>query len=419
MSVELKEGRGEVFHFRDSVFSDLALLLFSSLILRFLLASLDGYRTDLNTFTAWFYAATEGSILDFYRNIWCDYPPFNVVIFWVFGTIARGFSLFGTPFLLYVLKLPSNLFDIGISALIFFYLRKRMGRRWAFLATAAYAFNPATIFNASIWGQFDAIYTFFILLSLILILEDKPRASLVSFAFAVLSKPQAFAFLPVIVLLVIERFHWKERILSFLSFSAIILLFIVPFYPENPIDFVFRLYLGGYSQYRFVSLNAFNLWAFVGFTVQDTESILPLLTYQIAGWILFGILLCLILYCVGPESFSKRYNSLTIYLTYLVFFAFFLVLTRMHERYLFPVIALSLLSLTYTKKATLIFGVVTGTVLFNQAYTLQFLNNQMFVPSGDPAAYATSLLNLAVFSYSLYLLFNEEKLKRKSKGNEF
>jgi len=263
MSVELKEGRGEVFHFRDSVFLDLALLLFSSLILRFLLASLDGYRTDLNTFTAWFYAATEGSILDFYRNIWCDYPPFNVVIFWFFGVIARGFSLFGTPSLLYVLKLPSNLFDIGISALIFFYLRKRMGRRWAFLATAA-------------------------------------------FAFAVLSKPQAFAFLPVIVLLVIERFHWKERILSFLSFSAIILLFIVPFYPENPIDFVFRLYLGGYSQYRFVSLNAFNLWAFVGFTVQDTESILPLLTYQIVGWILFGILLCLILYCVGPESFSKR-----------------------------------------------------------------------------------------------------------------
>ena len=36
----------------------------------------------------------------------------------------------------------------------------------AFLAAALYAFNPAVIFNAAVWGQFDAIYTFFLVLSL-------------------------------------------------------------------------------------------------------------------------------------------------------------------------------------------------------------------------------------------------------------
>lgn len=418
MSVEVGARKGGTFPFGDGELLTLALLLSSSLILRFLLSPLDGYYVDLNTFTSWFHAASEGAILDFYRNVWCDYPPFNVVIFWIFGTLARRFLLFGTPSLLYILKLPSNLFDIGTSALIFFYLRKRMEKRWALAAASAYAFNPATIFNASIWGQFDAIYTFFVLLSLILVLEGKPRASFIVLALAVLSKPQTFPFLLVMVFLVMKRFNFKENLLSFASFSATALLFVLPLHQGNPVDFVLRLYLGGYGQYGLASLNAFNLWAFIGFNVKDTQGIFPFLTYQVIGWMIFGAILCLILYYMDSESPSSHNDPLMVYLTGMVFFAFFMVLTRMHERYLFPVISLSLLALTYSRKAGLIFAVLTGTILLNQAYALQFLNNRMFVPNGDPVAYAVSLINLAVFSCAIYLLISKESLK-KSESNEF
>jgi len=249
-----------------------------------------------------------------------------------------------------------------------------------------------------------------------MILEGKPVPSFILFGLAVLSKHQALVFLPVILLLLMKRFSWKEILQSLTAFTATGLLFFIPFNWENPIGLGLRIYLGGYGQYNFASLNAFNLWALIGFDVNDNQAIFSFITYQVIGWIILISVIFLILYYIDTDSLSKPNNSLMIYLSSILYFAFFMFLTRIHERYLFPVIALNLLSLTYDKKAGGLYALLTATFIFNQAYALHFLNKRMFVPNGDPLAIAASLVNLAAFAFSLYILISKEGLKRKTRS---
>ena len=372
-------------------------LALTSLIIRVLLSPIDGYYIDLGCFRSWFYTAAEYGIREFYQRIWCDYPPFNIFIFWVFGSLAKYLSLFGSPSLIYIIKLPSNLFDLATSYLIFRYLRRKIDDKWALMAATFYMFNPSAIFNSSIWGQYDAIYTFFIVLSLTAILDLRVKLSLVSYALAVLTKPQAVAFFPILLLFVLSKFDLKGIVTAFVSFLSTVVAVILPFRWSDPVSFIFNIYFGGYGQYRYTSLNALNLWALIGMNMQDTRQILPYLNYHTVGWILFAAAVIHILHHTKTDEKSISYS------TFLAFFSFFMLLTRMHERYLFPAIALSLLALIYSRKLLPISIVITFTSLFNQAYALKFLNQKMFIPPADPLVYIFSSLNLFVFIYCYYL----------------
>ena len=136
---------------REVIF--LAALLFFSFMVRVLFFSHQGYITDLNYFEYWFKTAAIYGPRVFYNAVsWVDYPPFNIYIFWIFGSIANGLSLFGSSLMAYIIKLPPNIFDLATSTLVFIFVRKRSDLKMALTATALYAFNPAVIFNAAIWG---------------------------------------------------------------------------------------------------------------------------------------------------------------------------------------------------------------------------------------------------------------------------
>ncbi len=141
-------------------------LLFSAFIVRLLFFPVPGYKNDTATFEYWFSTAASLGPRSFYTVVyatqgWVDYPPFNIYIFWAFGSLANVLSISGTALAAYIVKLPPNLFDMAIAFLIFVFVGKRLPFKMALLSSSLYAFNPAVIFNAAIWGQFDAIYTFF------------------------------------------------------------------------------------------------------------------------------------------------------------------------------------------------------------------------------------------------------------------
>jgi dolichyl-phosphate-mannose-protein mannosyltransferase len=147
-----------------------AVLLFLAFLVRFMFFSDQGYKAiDTNDFMSWFQTAADYGPRVFYERTWCDYPPFNVYFFWMFGLLTKSLSLFGSNLFTYIMKLPPNLFDMATAFIIFIFVRKRLNFKLALLSTALYAFNPAVIYNAAIWGQFDAIYTFFLIFSLFLV----------------------------------------------------------------------------------------------------------------------------------------------------------------------------------------------------------------------------------------------------------
>ena len=382
------------------------MLLFFAFIFRFILFPLPGYEVDLNTFSSWFGTAAQYGPRVFYNVVtWCDYPPFNVYIFWGLGSIANIYSLFGTPQMFYLIKLLPSFFDIATTAVIFIFLRKRTKFSTSLLVAGFYAFNPAIIINSAIWGQFDAIYTFFLLLSITLFLSSRPKLSIVTLVISLLTKPQSIAVAPLIVFLIFKKYGWKALLKSMFLGVATVLAIIIPFEWSNPIKFLSNIYFGAFEGYAYTSVNAFNLWALGGLWVKETVFLFA------TGWILFGVLVAFVLYTVH-KRFHVSGELLVIFSAFVLFLGFFMLPTRIHERYLFPVLSIVALSFPFLKKIRPIYIIITLTCFVNQLYVLYYLNLGTFIPIDDWVVIGVSLINLVTFMYVLTLLWDEFKVRQ-------
>lgn len=399
----------------------LATLLFFAFLIRLAFFPVPGYKNDLSTNAYWFNTAAVNGPRVFYNLVpdWTDYPPFNVYIFWLFGSLSNALSsLWGTNLIMLIIKLPANLFDLGTAFLIFFFVRKHLTFKKALVATALYAFNPAIIFDTAVWGQLDGIYTFFIVLSLFLVLDSKPKWAAVSFMIGVLTKPQSIALAPLLIFLTFRRYGWRGLVKSILVAVLTVFVVIAPFEwtNGNPVDFLSKIYFTAYGHYGYVTFNAFNVWGFVGMNVPDTAGFF-LVNYNIIGWVLFAALSAFTLYFVH-KRFTVSDKLPLIFAAFVFFFGFFMLPTRMHERYLFPAISMLALLFPFLKKTRRIFAVLTATLLVNQAYVLYWLNAYAYAGydygpnlTGDPVALTISIINLIALVY--VIMFMVEELRGK------
>ena len=109
------------------------------------------------------------------------------------------------------------------------------------------------------------------------------------------------------------------------------------------------------------------------------------------------------------KRFHVSGDVLAIFCAFMLFFAFFMLPTRIHERYLFPAISMLALLFPLIKRARSFYVVLTATLLVNQAYVLYYLNMNAFIPSGDLVVLAVSVINLVMFLYGAVLLWDEFK----------
>ena len=391
-----------------------ALLLLVAFVFRLILFPLQGYQNDMGTFSYWFNAAASEGIRPFYTYVlqnvgWIDYPPFNVYLFYAFGSLGKAFSTVDMSFFV---KLVPTIFDVVTSAVIYIFLRKHLTTKQSLIATAFYTFNPAIIYNVAVWGQFDAIYTFFLLLSMLLALKRKPEMSAVVFGIAILTKPQSIALLPLIAVLIFKKSGVKRLLTSIAAFAATIFVVILPFEwsNANPITFLSQIYFGAYGNYQYTSINAFNFWGLFGLWIPDGN-----LSY--VGWALFAAFAAFAMFVL-----YKRYHvsgdNLAIYASFMLLFAFFMLPTRIHERYLFPAIIMLVLLIPFVKKARYLYIGLTATLFINQAYVLYYLNQGAFIATGDLVVLAVSAINLILFIYASILLWVNSKADQSKKRHK-
>ncbi len=380
------------------------ILLLAAFLLRFAFFSNQGFAaTDTVDFNSWFQTAANVGPRAFYTTVsWCDYPPFNVYFFWIFGLLAKSMGIFGSSLFTYVMKLPPNLFDLATAFLVFAFVRKRLSFKWALVASALYAFNAAAVFDAAVWGQFDAIYTFFLVFSLVLVFEKKPMFAVVAFMLGVLTKPQSIALAPLFFFLIWRKADWKGFLTSVLVAVGTVFAVILPFeWPSgNPITFLSSLYFGAYGGYPYTTINAFNVWGFGGMWGQEAQWMFVL------GWTMFAAVAVFALYFVEKRMYVNK-ESAVLFAAFLLFFAFFMLPTRIHERYLFPAMAVLALMFPFLKKTRLLYVALTATCLVNQAYVLEFLNAGTFIQVGDPVVFGVSLINSLALLYVLMLMIGD------------
>ncbi len=315
--------------------------------------------------------------------------------------------------------MPPNLFDIATGILIYRFLRRKFPFEKSFSIAIFYLFNPATIFNTSIWGQYDAIYTFFLILTIILILDSKIEYSVISYTMGVLSKPQSIALAPLIAFLILKERGWKGWITSGLISAATTLLVILPFRWNNPLEFLIDIYFTGYSGYPYTSVYAFNFWAFHGFWKTDSTVFLGLDFFTV-GWLLFGALTIFSLYQLSNEYYEKD-DGFVLFIAFVQLFGFFMLPTRIHERYLFPAFSFIALAIPYISYMKTIFTVLSFTYLVNQAYVLSFLNRNEYLSNWNPLVLIIAVMNVIAFLSSLKYLYTRKFLSvdlssKSSKG---
>jgi Gpi18-like mannosyltransferase len=129
------------------------------------------------------------------------------------------------------------------------------------VAFAAVWLAPTVLFNGAVWGQSDAIWTFFILLSVYFISRDRPRAGLVSFAVGFSVKAQAIFLSPLIFALVLRRtIHW-------LWLATIPIVYLAVAAPAwllgQPLSDILTVYFNQAETYARLSMNAANMWLLV------------------------------------------------------------------------------------------------------------------------------------------------------------
>lgn len=384
-------------------------LLVLSLLLRLALSPLPGYKVDQGTFLYWHSYVMEQGIAGFYQPPnWSDYPPLNPYLFWLSAQAITPLGAVLPPVLPWeaetvaraALKVPANLFDLGIAAFIFFWWRRRNSFRSSLVATAAYAFNPATIFDLAIWGQVDSVYSFFMVGSLLLFLRNKYELSAASLALAVLTKPQSAVLLPVLAYFMLRERRWRRIMSSVLVAAFTVFLVSFPFAGFNPVGFLYNLYRQAYSVYPYTSVNAYNLWgALQGFWLPDSWGFLGL-SFQLWGNLAYLAFLALVLWLLHRRPHPQG----AIFAAFLLAFGLFILTTRMHERYLFS--ALPLLALVlYLPRAPLIYAGLSLTFFGTLAYLLPLLNANRSVPGGDFSFYLFIPAYLLLLGFSLYSFF--------------
>ncbi len=385
----------------------ITLLLLAGLALRLIIAYVlfpgSGFSTDISSFTSWALTLAHYGPPGFYANAgFADYTPGYLYILWLVGLGGQAIAgLLGTDATVVIgqlIKLPAILFDLVVAYVLYRIVlawngsvdepadargadRGRRAPRVRLLAlgvAALYLFNPVPWYDSALWGQVDALGALVVLGAILALVDGWSEAAAALAVLAALVKPQFGLVLSPIVGVMLLRRHlfvpgsgpvprvrsarlasWfvdeqgPWRIISSIAAGlAVLFVVIVPF--RLDIVGLLRLVLTTAGEYHYLTVNAYNGWALVadpgGVSLARagtwSDDLVPLLG-PLPGFVI-GATLLLVGIVVGVLQVAWRDSRRSILLAAaFLSLAFFVLPTRVHERYLFPIfVLLPLLAMT-------------------------------------------------------------------------
>ncbi len=317
-----------------------------------------GFHTDTACFASWAERICQTGPGGFYSpEVFTDYPPGYIYVLWLVGGLRRllGLGYYSAAHLL-LLKLPAILGDMACGLLLCREASAKVSPRQAFFLCAAYLFNPAVILNSSVWGQVDSLFTLATAVMCLCLIRGKIYPGLLAFGAGLLIKPQMLLFGPVLLAGMIDWVFPKGSdgslreggVLTRLfccigqGLSVILgcLLLCLPFGLEK----VLTQILSTLGSYPYAAVNACNVWGLLGLNWISQDNRFLGIPYQVFGWTAIVVFVALTLYLsLRNRDRQEKYPFLAAFLVVSVF----LFSVRMHERYLYPGLALLLLAYLY------------------------------------------------------------------------
>ncbi len=370
-----------------------------------------GYETDIMCFTGWSHDAYKLGLGTFYNGAgFVDYPPGYIYVLYITGFIADVFNI-DTSSVLYnfMLKLPSMVADVLVAWIIYKFAKTKVSENKAAALCGIYAFNPLVYLTSALWGQVDSVFALLIILALIMLYNKKHILSACVYALALLVKPQALVLFPVYIFYIISFVKnggikaVKTAVISSVAGVAVFFALLIPFSAGRGVSWVFELYYNTLSSYPYATLNAPNLYGMLGANGAE-----------ISGNILYSVwsFVCILLICV-LAAFVYFKNSGGIFASGAVLISGMYVLaTKMHERYIFPVFALLLIfAVLENKKYPVIVGTAFSITTFAACGRVLYLSISGQSPwiMGEIWFIIVSAVNVLMFIAMTYLMVRRKK----------
>lgn len=345
----------------------LLIVLAGGLVIRLALAVLPGFESDVGFFRLWAEQISTAGPGNFFavEDPSKDYAPGYLYILWFLGDLSSIFHFTAGQWD-YVLKLAPIAADLGSAVLLYLLLRQR-NEEWGLLAAAVYLVLPPVLLIGAIWGQVDSLLAFFLLLTIYFLAGNRPVAAGLAFTAGFFVKPQIVAVLPFLAFWLVRATPPRTwlRVAGWSTVLAIALAW--PFFPSllpwRPLHELASHLQGSVDKYPYNAVFADNLWTALNFAgrcdvrichdpitggVQQGDEYLGLTTrtWGLSLYLLSSAAVIAILRRTRSTGFLALGTSLCA-------LAFFVFMTRMHERYLFPYFLPALVACSLLRSAAL------------------------------------------------------------------
>ncbi len=341
----------------------LALVVILAVVIRIpLMTKMSG---DYHNFLKPWYQSLLEDAKGFLASDDADYTP-TYLYFLAFLSLFK-FDIEGQA-LNYSIKFISMGFELGTAILIFFILKFILKKHDAITLLGVFLalFLPQIFLNSAFWGQCDAIYVFFIVLSLFFVLKGKSAWASVAFAISFTFKLQSIFFLPVLILL------WFKKKFKLYWLLLVPVIYVVMMIPAMACGRSFasciNVYFDQTEEYPFLSVNAPSMYIFMYKSQITNESVMdhlvPAATY-------FGLALIVILLIFLFLAYKDVTLDEIVKISFLLALFAPFVLPSMHERYFYLAEVFAILYVAVNpKKWYISFLAVAG--------TFQGYNNYLF-----------------------------------------
>ncbi len=368
---------------------------------------IEGWPNDIATNKQWALNAAK-SLTNFYNAGWSDYPPLFVYVLAIVGKLA-SIPWLQDHFTL-LIKLPSIIADLVTSFLIYRLVKSRCKTEYAIFACGIYAFHPAVFLDSTIWGQVDSFLTMLVVAALTFHMKKKPAMSAVFFSAAILMKPQGIFFLPIVLFEVIKRRSLKYFMTVFCWGLLTAIVVVLPFALNQEPLWIFKLYMNTAGEYPSAAMNAFNIFGLVGANFVNGSNVPFLLSYNTWG-LIFDIMV------LGISAFiyiKSKHAAAPVITAIILNSGAFIFSVKMHERYMYPVIALLLIAFMYLKDRRILAVFIGFSVtVFMNIHILFYrmlrfgIKDSFFIgPEIYPVVFIFSLLNVLLFIYLIKTCYN-------------
>jgi Gpi18-like mannosyltransferase len=337
-----------------------------------------GYEGDITHYVYWTRLVTLGGIQAAYSGQWPEtyavYPPVTLYAYQVIGNLYRVFQdaafdpelAQASLWLREAIKFVALTWHLLTALAIYALVRWRWGATAAGLAGVLYVANPAALYDVAHWGQPDGAHSLFSVLAVGLLGLGQVGAAWDTMALAALSKPQAWAILPLLAIAT-WRDHGSRALGGGIAVAALVGgVVVLPFVVTGHLGELLTLPGTVGSVMPVVSADAHNLWWLVAaargldpLTTPDAARLIGPLTFRLAA-----VVLVLGQFGLSYWLFWTRRASLA-EAAALGALGWFVFTTQAHENHLF--FALPLLALAWPGRRALlgVVGLLSVTLLLN------------------------------------------------------